>query len=75
MIKDVVYSVCRVHARRRISEHDRGSDLPQVNQWISNGNIRDYIRSNPDADRLRLLGNVASGPHKYGCSVLAANID
>ena len=28
---------------------------------MDNGNIREYIRKNPDADRMRLLGEVASG--------------
>lgn len=31
---------------------------------MENGNIRDYVRKNPGADRLRLLGEVASGAHK-----------
>jgi hypothetical protein len=31
---------------------------------MENGNIRDYIRANPRADRMRLLGEVASGAHK-----------
>jgi len=37
-----------------------GDIVYSVNSWIANGNIRDYIRRNPDADRLRLLGEVAS---------------
>lgn len=28
---------------------------------MENGNIRDYVRGNPDADRMRLLIEVASG--------------
>ncbi|KAH9001757.1 hypothetical protein EDB92DRAFT_1812453 [Lactarius akahatsu] len=32
-----------------------------VSPWMENGNIRDYVRGNPDADRMRLLGEVASG--------------
>ncbi|KAI9433952.1 kinase-like domain-containing protein [Lactarius indigo] len=32
-----------------------------VSPWMENGNIRDYVRSNPDADRMRLLSEVASG--------------
>ncbi|KAF8266619.1 hypothetical protein EI94DRAFT_1786854 [Lactarius quietus] len=32
-----------------------------VSPWMENGNIRDYVRVNPDADRMRLLGEVASG--------------
>jgi serine/threonine protein kinase len=39
--------------------------LLQVSPWMDNGNIRDYVRKNPDADRMRLLGEVASG----ACSV------
>jgi hypothetical protein len=31
---------------------------------MENGNIRDYVRKNPGADRLRLLSEVASGAHK-----------
>ncbi|KAF8497035.1 kinase-like domain-containing protein [Russula emetica] len=31
------------------------------NPWIENGNIREYLRRNPDADRVRLLSEVASG--------------
>ncbi|KAH9057103.1 hypothetical protein EDB83DRAFT_2316074 [Lactarius deliciosus] len=32
-----------------------------VSPWMENGNIRDYVRGNPDADRMRLLSEVASG--------------
>ncbi|KAH9039390.1 hypothetical protein EDB84DRAFT_1436992 [Lactarius hengduanensis] len=32
-----------------------------VSPWMENGNIRDYVRDNPDADRMRLLSEVASG--------------
>ncbi|KAF8273843.1 hypothetical protein EI94DRAFT_1715048 [Lactarius quietus] len=32
-----------------------------VSPWMENGNIRDYVRGNPDADRMLLLGEVASG--------------
>ncbi|KAF8496699.1 hypothetical protein F5888DRAFT_1832576 [Russula emetica] len=31
------------------------------NPWIENGNIREYLRRYPDADRVRLLSEVASG--------------
>jgi hypothetical protein len=37
--------------------------LLQVSPWMDNGNIRDYVRKNPDADRMRLLGEVASGAY------------
>ena len=30
---------------------------------MANGNIRDYVRANPDADRMRLLNEVASGAY------------
>ncbi len=30
---------------------------------MENGNIRDYVRGNPDADRMRLLSEVASGTY------------
>jgi hypothetical protein len=30
---------------------------------MANGNIRDYIRGNPDADHMRLLSEVASGAY------------
>ena len=30
---------------------------------MSNGNIRDYVRENLDADRMRLLNEVASGAY------------
>ena len=30
---------------------------------MANGNIRDYVRENPDADRIRLLVEVASGAY------------
>ena len=30
---------------------------------MENGNIRDYIQTNPNADRMRLLGEVASGAY------------
>jgi len=33
---------------------------------MENGNIREYIRRNPGADRMRILGEVASGQHKFG---------
>ncbi|KAH8980822.1 hypothetical protein EDB86DRAFT_3087571 [Lactarius hatsudake] len=32
-----------------------------VSPWMENGNIRDYVRGNPDADRMQLLSEVASG--------------
>ncbi|KAI9508854.1 ras guanine nucleotide exchange factor domain-containing protein [Russula earlei] len=32
-----------------------------VHPWMENGNIREYLRKNPDADRTRLLSEVASG--------------
>ena len=30
---------------------------------MAHGNIRDYVRANPDADRMRLLIEVASGAY------------
>ena len=30
---------------------------------MDNGNIRDYVGKNPDTDRMRLLGEVASGAY------------
>ena len=30
---------------------------------MANGNIRDYVRANPAADRMRLLSEVASGAY------------
>ena len=30
---------------------------------MANGIIRDYVRENPDADRMRLLNEVASGAY------------
>ncbi|KAI0303378.1 hypothetical protein B0F90DRAFT_1816199 [Multifurca ochricompacta] len=32
-----------------------------VSPWAENGNIRDYVRNNYDADRMRLLSEVAAG--------------
>ncbi|KAH9967848.1 hypothetical protein BC827DRAFT_1263627 [Russula dissimulans] len=32
-----------------------------INPWMEHGNIREYLRRNPDADRTRLVGEVASG--------------
>ena len=35
---------------------------------MANGNIRNYVRENPDPDRMRLLSEVASGT--YSCLAL-----
>ncbi len=40
----------------------------QVSPWMENGNIREYIRGNPDADRMRLLSEVASGAYSLSTS-------
>ena len=37
---------------------------------MANGNIRDYVRANPDADRMRLLIEVASGAYTVHVSVV-----
>ncbi|KAF9789504.1 kinase-like domain-containing protein, partial [Thelephora terrestris] len=39
----------------------RGSELVVVSEWIENGNIREYLRRNTQADRLSLLVDVARG--------------
>jgi hypothetical protein len=33
----------------------------QINPWMENGNIREYIQKHPNVDRVRLLGEAASG--------------
>jgi len=42
---------------------------------MENGNVRDYIRLNPDADRMRLVSEVASGAHETWRLMSAAYID
>lgn len=42
---------------------------------MENGNVRDYIRLNPDADRMRLVSEVASGAHKIWRLISAAYVD
>jgi hypothetical protein len=42
---------------------------------MKNGNVRDYIRLNPDADRMRLVSEVASGAHKIWRLISAAYVD
>ncbi|KAI0255388.1 ras guanine nucleotide exchange factor domain-containing protein [Lactifluus subvellereus] len=38
-----------------------GDIIYSVSPWMGKGNVREYLRINPDADRLRLLSEVASG--------------
>jgi hypothetical protein len=38
---------------------------------MENGNIREYIRRNPNADRMRLLSEVASGVYNHPNAVSA----
>jgi hypothetical protein len=46
----------------------------QVSPWMRNGNIRDYIKINPNVDRLRLLSEVVSGVYTVP-SGMSATID
>lgn len=34
----------------------------QVSHWMDHGNAISYVKSHPDADRLRILSEVAAGP-------------
>ena len=34
-----------------------------VSEWMPNGNVKEYIRSNPKANRLRLVSPVVHSPH------------
>ncbi|KAI0295807.1 hypothetical protein BC826DRAFT_1007721 [Russula brevipes] len=38
-----------------------GGAVYSVSPWVGNGTVREYLRGNPDADRTRLLNQVASG--------------
>jgi hypothetical protein len=46
----------------------------QVSPWMRNGNIREYVRINPNVDGLRLLSEVASGVYNVP-SGMSATLD
>ncbi|CUA68338.1 Katanin p80 WD40 repeat-containing subunit B1 homolog [Arabidopsis thaliana] [Rhizoctonia solani] len=39
----------------------RGQYLGMVSEWMDNGNLHEYIRKHPDADRFKLCVDIASG--------------
>lgn len=42
-----------------------GTDFAMVSEWMSNGNIKEFIAADPDANRFELVGprKNSSGPH------------
>ena len=33
-----------------------GARFVMVSEWMANGNINEFVKANPDADRLELVG-------------------
>ena len=40
---------------------DAPAPLSMVSEWMPNGNVRDYVRRNPDTSRLQLVRRLAFG--------------
>ena len=40
--------------------------LSMVSEWMPNGNVRDYVRKNPDTSRLQLVRRLVFGKVALG---------
>ncbi|KAF9785320.1 kinase-like domain-containing protein [Thelephora terrestris] len=49
------------HVLPLIGVNTSGAHFVMVSEWMNNGNINEFVKENPDKNRLKLLGGVAKG--------------
>ncbi|CAE6455882.1 unnamed protein product [Rhizoctonia solani] len=53
----------------------KGQSLGMVSEWMENGNLHEYLRKNPNADRLELSVQIASGlAYVHNCNMVHGDI-
>ncbi|CAE6467167.1 unnamed protein product [Rhizoctonia solani] len=53
----------------------KGQYLGMVSEWMENGNLHEYLRRQPNADRYQLCIHIASGvEYMHGCSTIHGDL-
>jgi len=54
---------------------DQGQHIQMVSPWQDNGNVLDYVKNTPEANRIHLLSGAAKGlEYLHSCNVIHGNV-